>query len=226
MTTTCYKCEREVTSREHVPPKCVFPSKKDLPKNFSFRKNLITVPSCDIHNSHKSMDDEYLSFVLFSTDRGNKISFKMFETKMMRAFDRKPHVYRQFLSKSKKIHVWDTNGEKEETLGVTIDVVRFNRIAEQLASGLIYHHYSRKWISGSVVVLSNFLLDITTEGRDEFNRHIQETNAKIKNSVSSIISSGENEEIFKYKIISNEKDYAVVMNFYQGIQVSVALNSV
>ena len=44
---TCYMCEKESTSSEHVPPKCLFPEKKDLPDGVDLRKSLITVPSCD-----------------------------------------------------------------------------------------------------------------------------------------------------------------------------------
>jgi hypothetical protein len=56
---TCYMCENPPTSREHVPPKCLFPESKDV-KGQNFRENLITVPSCDLHNSKKSKDDEFL----------------------------------------------------------------------------------------------------------------------------------------------------------------------
>ena len=88
---TCYMCDQPVTSREHVPPKCIFPEKKDLPKGFDFRKNLIKVPSCDEHNSHKSMDDEYLMFVLASSPHGNKHKNLHFERKVMRAINSRMH---------------------------------------------------------------------------------------------------------------------------------------
>ena len=42
---TCYMCERAPSSTEHVPPKCLFPEKKDIGSDL-FRKNLITVLSC------------------------------------------------------------------------------------------------------------------------------------------------------------------------------------
>ena len=61
---TCYMCDEESTSSEHVPPKCLFPEQKDLPEGVDLRKSLITVPSCDLHNSKKSNDDEYYSIVL------------------------------------------------------------------------------------------------------------------------------------------------------------------
>lgn len=52
-------CDQPATSREHVPPACLFPEEKDI-RTSLFRNNLITVPSCDLHNSKKSTDDEFL----------------------------------------------------------------------------------------------------------------------------------------------------------------------
>ena len=62
MPATCYMCTSAATSVEHVPPRCLFPEQKDLPIGVDLRKQLITVPSCDIHNSRKSKDDEYLFY--------------------------------------------------------------------------------------------------------------------------------------------------------------------
>jgi hypothetical protein len=55
----CYKCGNIATSREHVPPICLFPEAKDV-FGLNFRKDLITVSSRDGHNSNKSHDDEFL----------------------------------------------------------------------------------------------------------------------------------------------------------------------
>ena len=53
---TCYYCGKPATSREHAPPRSFFPDSSKL--------NLITVPSCDIHNGRKSKDDEYVRALL------------------------------------------------------------------------------------------------------------------------------------------------------------------
>ena len=52
---TCYMCDSIATTREHVPPKCLFPEKKDIGDDI-YRQNLITVPSCDKHNTSKSQE--------------------------------------------------------------------------------------------------------------------------------------------------------------------------
>ncbi len=47
----CAYCGQPATSRDHVPPKCIFPEN---------RHNLITVPACENHNQSKSNLDELL----------------------------------------------------------------------------------------------------------------------------------------------------------------------
>jgi hypothetical protein len=68
---SCYACDERRVSREHVPPLCFFPDEKDATGNSMYRKNLIRVPSCEVHNTAKSDDDLYAAFQLASTIRGN-----------------------------------------------------------------------------------------------------------------------------------------------------------
>jgi hypothetical protein len=59
---TCYMCELPEMSREHARPLCFFPEAQEFGRDV--RNNLITVPSCDAHNSAKSKDDEFLRGVM------------------------------------------------------------------------------------------------------------------------------------------------------------------
>jgi len=77
----CYHCGTEATGYEHIPPKSFFPE--------GSREELITVPSCDLHNQKKSKDDEYVRMVFLSsilTD-GNESLVKLKE-KNARALER------------------------------------------------------------------------------------------------------------------------------------------
>jgi len=87
MNDVCYWCGGIATSLEHIPPKCIFPEKKDIDKIFnqSFRDELITVPSCDLHNSKKSKDDEYFLVCLSSLVGNNDVSLIHTYTKVRRA---------------------------------------------------------------------------------------------------------------------------------------------
>jgi hypothetical protein len=52
----CYRCESIATSREHVPPRNLFPEARET-ECVDFRINLITVPSCDAHcNGPQKLD--------------------------------------------------------------------------------------------------------------------------------------------------------------------------
>jgi hypothetical protein len=51
---TCYMCDRDASSREHVPPAAFFPEQKESPDGKDYRRNLITVPSCSKHNYEKT----------------------------------------------------------------------------------------------------------------------------------------------------------------------------
>lgn len=219
-------CAKEVTSREHVPPKCLFPEKKDLPKGFDFRKCLITVPSCDEHNSHKSLDDEYLMFVLASTFQGNKHKQRHFDTKIMRAVNRKPHVFVEFLKDLKPVFLKSPDGNIEESASFKVDLDRFDRAVQHMACGIFYHHYKRKWLGG-FKVFTNALMDMSSRNASDINAQIQEVSNKIEQSFSGIVSLGENDEIFNYKMFSDENDrHAVHMNFYEGVLITVLLNGV
>jgi hypothetical protein len=89
MTDLCYMCAQNSTSREHVPPKCVFPEQKDADGR-NYRKELITVPSCDLHNSQKSKDDEYLMVVLTSYFNNNQAAETQIKSKIARAWAKNP----------------------------------------------------------------------------------------------------------------------------------------
>lgn len=41
MTDLCYMCDKPGASREHVPPRCIFPEQKDT-NGKDYRKGLIT----------------------------------------------------------------------------------------------------------------------------------------------------------------------------------------
>lgn len=55
----CYCCDAKVTSPEHVPPKCLFPKANGGAGSY-LQESLITVPSCDLHNSkNRKMTNTY-----------------------------------------------------------------------------------------------------------------------------------------------------------------------
>src|SRR5450759_5091903 len=122
MSGSCYACEQPAVTEEHVPPLCLFPAQKDLPRGISCRRNLIKVPSCADHNLRKAKDDEYLMMILVAHFLNNDIATQQFKTKVMRAWLRRPHLAAMVL---KELQPATINGE--ETASFSVDLDRFNR---------------------------------------------------------------------------------------------------
>ena len=89
---SCYMCDNPPTTMEHVPPKCFFPESKDVFDGKDYRKNLISVPSCEDHNLKKSHDDEYIFYVVLSNYSGNLVAFNQFVSKALRAYRKNPKL--------------------------------------------------------------------------------------------------------------------------------------
>lgn len=223
---TCYMCHRPKTSKEHVPPKCIFPSDKDLEDGFGLRKNLIKVPSCDIHNSQKSKDDEYLMFILASGILGNRYKDGQVKTKIMRALKRRPHVYTSFMNDLTPVLLKGEDGKVHESASFKVDLKRFDNIACHMACGIFFHHYEKKWLGG-FKVFSNMLLDLESTDSVKVNNAVRNAATYASKLFSECEEFGENKEIFKYKIISEgDLKHGIHMVFYEGVEITVLLQNV
>jgi hypothetical protein len=136
----CYRCASVATSREHVPPRNLFPQASES-GGADHRINLITVPSCDAHNSAKSNDDEFLMVSLAGIIGNNSVGYSHRLGKVNRAILASAnHVLDQVLL------------EKQDFTDViwrTPDVRRLNRCFEHLAFGSHRHQFKRNFC-GSV----------------------------------------------------------------------------
>jgi hypothetical protein len=74
----CYWCGTKAVSRDHVPPKNLYPKGK--------RQNLTTVPSCDEHNhGFKKLDERMRFYVQAGSD--SQIAFAEFDATTMRSLE-------------------------------------------------------------------------------------------------------------------------------------------
>lgn len=71
----CYWCGSTPTSREHVPSLCLFPKHR--------RTNLLSVPSCDLHNDAFKLLDEKMRFYLQAAS-DNALAIELFNDKTKR----------------------------------------------------------------------------------------------------------------------------------------------
>ncbi len=215
----CYMCSELATSREHVPPLCLFPEEKDI-NTSEFRKNLITVPSCNEHNSKKSNDDEFLMASLASVVGNNRIAFIHTQTKVKRALESKKYDFIHVLMKQpQSINIKVKDGP---SFPVLIGRPDFNRLYScflHIGHGLYYHKFGKQF-EGECHVLIDFLIyeDKELENykllcRKRF--EVEENKPKIE---------GTNPQIFKYEFFEPD-EFGLIglrITFYEGAKVFVA----
>src|SRR4051812_18866897 len=110
-------CPAEATSVEHVPPRGLFPKEKDLPVGVNLRKQLLTVPSCDLHNSEKSKEDTYLRNILVMNVPNNTTAQNHFFKAVMRSYQERPALLNSIANTQVAVEVEDsTTGQRQQTL--------------------------------------------------------------------------------------------------------------
>ena len=133
---SCYACDAPKTSREHVPALCFFPDEKDSNGRSLYRKNLIKVPSCDVHNSEKSEDDLYAAFQLAATPHGNHCAALVREGVIARALE-KDRKHRSGAFAQKLVN--QIRGQLGENLVAELDPERMVHFLKFCARGLYFY---------------------------------------------------------------------------------------
>lgn len=218
----CYKCGNPATSREHVPPLCLFPEQKDC-DGLDYRKGLITVPSCDEHNSKKSQDDEFLMMILGSVLGNNATAFIHLHTKVSRALQRKGHEYfKKGLMRNTKEYVYTTpSGVIYPLLMGEVNLERLNRCCEHIACGLYYYEFKKVFEGEVRLILSPMIHDDPSQR--EFVGLLKVLAEKEgANDISKI--KGANPDIFKYVFLPPDRYgfFSLKMTFYQGTEIFVS----
>lgn len=216
----CYYCgvtlDRANKTKEHVPPKCFFPNGKN--------NNLITVPSCEKHNSQKSNDDEYL-FQMIATNIRAKFDNQDFKNKAYRGIQRNlKNLSQQMFQKSNILNAELTDNRLIVKLGHKYDDDRINRCIEHIAKGLYFHEFETPY---------NLELSVVYTTRTAYEPHMLYLNDSITNiqsQISSIFSNiekkGNNQEIFYYQFIEIDDDILFNLCFYQGINFLISSSQI
>ena len=218
MARACYMCDAPATSVEHVPPRCLFPEQKDLPQGVDLRKQLITVPSCDLHNGSKSDDDEYLLYALSMNIPNNQIAANHFGTKILRAIKQNPAVIARFTAEQIPVVVEDTDsGQQHETVAIKVDHQRLKRALEVIGRGLYFHHFHARW-NGTVAAYPHFVLAMTEPNAEKLNEPNEKMAAIAKAYFNDLPCFCENPEVFCYQVANCAAESAVIilLRFYQG----------
>lgn len=209
-------CEEFANTVEHAPPRCIFPESKDLAEGLNFRKNLITVPSCEKHNTSKSRDDEYLLHVLAASITSSPIGLAQFLTKVRRALERRPVLAGALIPGEIPVMRFVPHTRTlEEGFPIDADGARIDNVISSCARALFLHETGSKFF-GRVKVIAPFMSyrDVSTDNA------LGEALALAKEYLSSIgaPAKGDNGEVFFYKFARGPATAVMLLCFYGGTE--------
>lgn len=116
----------------------------------SFRLRLITVPSCEEHNSHKSANDQNLMVCLAARVENNHVAFVHTNTKIKRSLQRNPDL----INIHKNMTLYSANNEWPVSI-INVNLDRLRSSFEAIARALYYHEFKSN-ISGSCISIADF----------------------------------------------------------------------
>lgn len=222
-TPTCYFCGAVATSKEHVPPKALFPKASDVPGGLDYRKDLRSVPSCHLHNNATSKDDEYLLYLLTMSLPANDVGKSQFFTKVMRAIRERPALATRISNDSVNVTVLDAEtGKRDSALGLRVDDARLGSVLEKILRGLYFLETGSSW-NGSVNVLVGFTLQL--DGAD-VNERVQKRLAAVGALLAGQPHQGVHPDVFSYQSMFYDGNHIFLMTFYGQLPVIGTLGGV
>ncbi|WP_051541973.1 hypothetical protein [Clostridium lundense] len=218
----CYWCGKLATSREHVPPKCLFPEEKDVKEIYaqSFRNNLITVPSCDEHNMAKSHEDEYLMACLSGRVGNNAIAYVHNATKVKRSRYRNPNMIKIDGEDILKI-----DGKEFPVQCVTVDTNKLMHSFEAIARALYFYERNKNF-KGDCKIVSRIFTHPGYKKWSDFHVRAAKMIEKEQAHWGTEIR-GANTDIFTYQFspVDGFKCQTLALTFYKSTKVYVILSS-
>lgn len=220
---SCYWCGAPATSREHAPPRCIFPSPKDALGEIRYRDNLITVPSCDKHNLQKSKEDEYLMVVMSLNADNNEVGVLQGTSKAGRSLQRSKGLHKTVLGKAKRINLVSSSGSVQESATIEIDVKRLEMAYEHIARAFHYHHRQKRW-DGPVSVNIEFTVNQDSEVIDLADHPRRLIRDKADRLFRGCVRHGANQRVFYNQILDLVDEIPITLirlAFYGGTCVTI-----
>ncbi|MCD6049829.1 MAG: hypothetical protein K0Q55_1232, partial [Verrucomicrobia bacterium] len=179
----CYWCGGPSSSKEHVPPRGLFPPGK--------RNDLITVPACDAHNKDTSKLDEKFRFY-FQACADSPVAMKDFEERTIKGLRRKESQgFAKGLAKD-SFHITLPNGEK--TIVLKVSPAEQDAFFEKLVKG-IYYSLFRKPLTGKVGTFSTIFINPGFE----YEPLVRILRPHISNPDTMTVFPCKNPEVFQFK---------------------------
>ena len=168
MKPTCTYCDNPADTKDHIPPKCLFPKPRP--------SSLITVPSCSNCNKSYSKDDEYLRDVLsfreelsdnpFIMQLNNAINRRLDPSRSEGYFN---YIHRRMAEEAVRTEAGIYLGIKATFYE---DLSRIERVLERMTKGLYRHCTGNKLTAGfdALVYTQEYFLSLKREQKEIFIR--------------------------------------------------------
>ncbi|MCP4550372.1 MAG: hypothetical protein GY835_28260 [bacterium] len=225
----CYYCGRPATSKEHVPPRCLFPEEKDT-GGVDFRVNLFTVPACDRHNSEKARDDEFLLANLAPIVGNNKLALHHTYTKLARAIEHTGGELQSIAVKEPRaFFAVDEDGKTYPVIGGKPDMPRLTDCFNKIARGIYFLEKGEpfdgecKFIPGYISFFHQVEESDKAEREGPRDVELSKTvgRSMLKRELEEIPVRGSNPEVFTYQF-GNVDQFGLIpllMTFYESAEV-------
>ncbi len=193
----CYRCNAPATGLEHVPAKCFFPKEN--------RMNLITVPSCYLHNNSTSKDDEYVRGIIVSAQGNNKLASQHWRGAVIKGFKHSPKLFLKTFADQRENAFFH-------------DRKRIDALMTKIGYCLFYHIFKRVWLSKPTPFYKKFRYD---DGKTDIEVRLPDHD----NLPKYHIYEGANQSIFKYQYfegkIDGQENCMFRLVFYEGFEVII-----
>lgn len=194
----CYWCGMHAVGFEHVPPQNLFPK--------GLRNELIKVTACEKHNQDLSKIDERMRINLIMLSHTSKAARKLFKEKIIKGIQREE-------SKGLGIDIANNIYEKPEGGGyIRVNYKHSDTYFEKIIRGLYFHIYNNQF-SGTTHHFWNQSNALSLSA----NAHFYYFELEKRYSDEWIDGNCKNKEVFdfKYFYCNDEKQFFVIMNFYE-----------
>lgn len=158
---TCVFCGNPATTRDHVPPKGVFPDPKP--------SDLITVPACDSCNSNTKLDDEYFRWLVATGSEDSEHALKLIKDRILPKFQRRPALLHQIMKGATRVDVHSEGGiYLGKKPAFYFDRPRIQAVIDKTVRGLYFRELDTVLPKDAMV--ANFVLNPLF--KDDFRREI------------------------------------------------------
>jgi hypothetical protein len=200
---TCYACDQPATTREHAPPSSFFPE--------GLRDNLITVPSCALHNNANSKDVEYARNVISTMLGVNEVGERHFLDKAIRSFGRTPALLHTTFSDIRPVNIHGM------TSGVfTLDVERITNVMAACIRALHFRETGERVYNWQLVFPNlHFASGDATEEEAASWRESLSVFRRLPFSAQATSSP----DVFQYAVADIEGHRVYSLLFYRGFAV-------